>query len=402
MPSISSYFNPCSKEFNSMSEFQTLSCIQKTVIQIVTGIVALLSLGLLAIPVFRLLVGRVTVLPPEELPPTTAKTDVVAQAQLNPNTTLAKSQEQLKTSSDENVEPPVSKIKTAMPIVNVRIKGLQTQFAVRKLNAQEMYELSLGYPDSRGAQISQPTPIQMLTRLVLNQKLTKEKRIPILVANHIHAIDNGDCFFHAFAQVLNVILKRRKEAPVTSVELRKVVSDYVNDQKNQKEIQELFKLSSPRVCDNLQKYKENIGMPGSEGTPIWGQMKVDGQILCQIYNVNAKVWGAQLLIDEDNIKETVQALFPKGGVGWQARQKAFLANSDNWACGSDENDNVENIPGATETIEIAGSREHFHPVFKQGDVEVPKTNVGPKPVQVALDANQQPNVRSVPKPKPKG
>lgn len=79
---MSSYFNPCSNEFNAWNDFSLLSCEQRTVVCFVTGLVALLSFGLLATPVFRILVGRFKRMESHNLSPTSQKANVMAQITL--------------------------------------------------------------------------------------------------------------------------------------------------------------------------------------------------------------------------------------------------------------------------------------------------------------------------------
>lgn len=61
MPTICSYINPCSSDFHALHHFQRLSCPQKMgVVALTTLLACSIIFSILAIPVFRYLVGRCT------------------------------------------------------------------------------------------------------------------------------------------------------------------------------------------------------------------------------------------------------------------------------------------------------------------------------------------------------
>ncbi|MBS4170263.1 Uncharacterized protein NEOC95_000984 [Neochlamydia sp. AcF95] len=105
------------------------------------------------------------------------------------------------------------------------------------------------------------------------------------------AIDNGDCFFDAFAQALNKKLNKS----LTLTDLRRKVSEYVNALPSQNNwIKDSLKEEYGNI-DSYESYIKGIKHNSSEaekngGYPIWGKPEIDGIILCQLYHVNLKVY----------------------------------------------------------------------------------------------------------------
>ncbi len=136
------------------------------------------------------------------------------------------------------------------------------------------------------------------------------------------AIDNGDCFFDAFAQLLSLHLKRK----VTIKELRQIVSDYVHklDQGPEEDnwIKKMIQKEYIKM-DTYESYKEYIGYTCEEAlqkkwVPIWGQQGREGVILCRHFKVNLIIHevgcnddAAAQVDDMNNYWESDPAIYPR-------------------------------------------------------------------------------------------
>lgn len=74
MPTISSYFNPCSKDFQTCSDFKRLNVGSRIGVVILTALAAICSLGILAVPISRLLTKKLLPLNSSNLPKASYKT----------------------------------------------------------------------------------------------------------------------------------------------------------------------------------------------------------------------------------------------------------------------------------------------------------------------------------------
>lgn len=74
MPSISSYFNPCSKDFRTCSDFARLNLGKRIGVVILSALAIICSLGILAVAMPRLLVRKFLPLNTNNLPNTSLKT----------------------------------------------------------------------------------------------------------------------------------------------------------------------------------------------------------------------------------------------------------------------------------------------------------------------------------------
>jgi hypothetical protein len=101
MPTICSYFDPCSQDFNAIEKFKNLSCLQQTGIGLVTTLLACtIIFAPCATAVFRLLVDYCTATPP--LTPTDEKAkEIVKKALPEPN-----SRTQIPVINETTVEAP--------------------------------------------------------------------------------------------------------------------------------------------------------------------------------------------------------------------------------------------------------------------------------------------------------
>jgi hypothetical protein len=170
------------------------------------------------------------------------------------------------------------------------------------------------------------------------QKL--EKDLALLGKVHGSAVDNGDCFWHAFAQGLSAFLGRE----VTIKELRKKVSEEIlrlDKRPNQENW--VKKMMIDDYMDTYEQYRDRVAFTCGEVlekgwlAPIWGQEKRDGVILCQLYQVNLKVYSVGCINDHPSQMEDEENFY------------------------SGEDDFPKNQPYES-TVEIALYTGHFLPV----------------------------------------
>lgn len=154
------------------------------------------------------------------------------------------------------------------------------------------------------------------------------------------AVDNGDCFWHAFAQQLSIILKRE----VTIEELRKKVSEEVSRLDQGPDEENWVKaVMKGDTMDSYEEYRDEVAFTCDEvlkrglAKPIWGREGRDGKILTQLYQVNLKVYF----------------------VGYLKDKLSKMDNKSNFYWG------IEDIPSDlsySQTVEIALYPGHFLPV----------------------------------------
>lgn len=197
MPSISSYFNPCSKEFKTCSDFAQLNIGSRIGVVILTALAAICSLGILAFPTSRLLVRSFLPLDPLLLPQAPLKTHQSGLKLLS-NAAIPTDQSVMTAAmSPQNniVSTPSAKIVSAPLIpLNTQINQAVATAQKNKDCTHELFVESLGG-------ISRRSPVQPLsTRIVLESAevflRTKGKTLG-------NALENEFSFFHAFCQLYN-------------------------------------------------------------------------------------------------------------------------------------------------------------------------------------------------------
>lgn len=150
------------------------------------------------------------------------------------------------------------------------------------------------------------------------------------------AIDNGDCFFDAFAQSLNQVQSKN----LTVKDLRLAVKEYLENLKDTKWIEELLNVSSAKPKCSYEDFKDKVGYAGDQiDYALWGEERIEGVILCRLYNVNLKVYE----------------------VGVYSEEASEIEKNENYWIGEDNvypiNEKYEQI------VEIALYPHHFIPVF---------------------------------------
>lgn len=139
------------------------------------------------------------------------------------------------------------------------------------------------------------------TRVCLG-RLTSDVEVLFPDRELAYAIDNGDCFFDAFAKGLNPLLNK----PVTAKQLRKIVANYAQNLPEENWVrkgkQDKY---HPDVAYN--EWKENIGKAFSDNTTTsrglqWGTPTFDGKILCMYFNVKLRVIAEEVGDDEETLR----------------------------------------------------------------------------------------------------
>lgn len=158
-----------------------------------------------------------------------------------------------------------------------------------------------------------------------------------------NAIDNGDCFWDAFAQGLNKIFGKN----VSIQDLRQHVRNEIQrldkgpDQENW-----IKNMMKGDFMDTYEDYRDRVAYSCDEmlkkglASIIWGKEDRDGLILCHLFKVNLTVYSAGCL-DEDPAK---------------------MNDADNFY--SEKRDILADKP-YSHTVEIALYPGHFIPVFNK-------------------------------------
>jgi len=196
------------------------------------------------------------------------------------------------------------------------------------------------------------------------------------------AINNGDCFYDAIAQLLKTM---RIDASIES--LRKDICDALSNSIWRTHLEDKVKKDS-RVSASFDDYCRDIGKTtaqmGMQG-PIWGDAQREGVILADKYKFNLRVVQAgfiegNVVGDEDlktlkNLKEYLQQHEPNSPL--IAQHEADYQTRYRQLCNLEANYFIddETLPRGSPnpvTLTIALFGDHFVPVFdhRRGNVIV--------------------------------
>lgn len=117
MPTISQYFNPCSREFHTCRDFKTLTIKQRIGVVLLTALATICSIGLLSFAVTRLLVTRFAKWNIRDLPQASLKTHILAKNIILTNTQPAE------TVTPPPVVPIFSKTVAPPPMVPILLNN---------------------------------------------------------------------------------------------------------------------------------------------------------------------------------------------------------------------------------------------------------------------------------------
>lgn len=157
--------------------------------------------------------------------------------------------------------------------------------------------------------------------------------------------DSGDCFWDAFSQSLS----QQQETKVTVKELRQKVSDYAQQLDKGDDHDNWIKkmMKGNWIGETYEEYLNKVSLTCEEckeknmSSPIWGVEQRDGAILCNLFQLNLKVYAVGCI--EDDI--------------------AYLDKEDNFYFISEDYPPNSKNADQKKTIEMAIYPGHFLPVF---------------------------------------
>lgn len=309
---ISDCFSPCSERFKTCVEnFKQLEHKKYQVgIIILTVLATIFTLSLATCTVFCSLVGRFKRIEDKELP-STKKMERTAQE-------IFKSSEKTKSIEFPTKEIPVfhqekqsppstktgQKIDHSSVITSRRDNDLEDAFAQFQqeylneyqskpmvpedyLSEDDIYEIeeesSSEELKTYAAPIRKYVPVLRKeakeTTIQCINRITQEIEETLPNFELCYTIDDGNCFWDAFAQNLSML----KNSQYTVKDLRREVYEYVN--KNPIFEEEYKRLKLPED-DPYSVWKERLLHDGSGKTiPSWGSAEIEGVILSRVFNV---------------------------------------------------------------------------------------------------------------------
>lgn len=245
------YFNPFSTQFTAWEDFKNIKNVWSQVrIVTIVALVAIVTLGIGILPVFRLLVENHVI---KEGVTSPSKTTQTTETKLNNalfSDTVHKEQGELL--ANKNLSHAVDAQPVKQEIPAPIFTDADDSDTIRKKMGEYI----------------------VLTQLPANRKLGL-------------AIDNGDCFYDAFAQELNAEVYTKK----TIKELRTTVSDTITSVPFWREYhQKIAKDENP----------DHIALTAQEAIEqkkpvVWGRQALEALILSEVYRVNVCIVEAGLL-----------------------------------------------------------------------------------------------------------
>ncbi len=144
------------------------------------------------------------------------------------------------------------------------------------------------------------------------------------------AVDNGDCFFAAYAEALSNL----KGEQFTHKQMRQdVAKAFLSGDM----IGKIVKDGSNGGYKDVFDWEEKVVRNGDEGfVPMWGRGKIEGVLLCNTYNVDLVIYDVYESTDEYGTNKKLHIL-----------ENEFLPESER----------------AAQTIYMAGYPGHFFPIF---------------------------------------
>lgn len=233
---------------NIFKEFHSLSAGQKTGTIILSALAALVTLGIAFAPVFKSLVNRFNKLNANHLTQESAKANRVGG----------------------NIAP--------FAFVNIKEPfASSTQFEYDRPPSPAKLELTAKERAFFKTEHVSPSTQGALSRLSNDLQIILPKK------SLSSTIDNGDCFFDAFAQGLSKILKCK----ISHQELREIVSRYAQATVWPRD----FFGKGITSGTSYQHWKNNIkkDFSGGYSDALWGDPKLDGKILSMHFNVRMRL-----------------------------------------------------------------------------------------------------------------
>lgn len=377
---------------------------QRFGVVILSALAALCSLGILAAPVSRLLISRFKCLNTSALPTIPAQTHQIAQniivtssntqkhvpipvatststpasalasapvaASYAPASATAKTHALLQppTATSQPIPTQVASTKSnaAVPktVSNPALihSSPTTQSTIRPPSPYTIHFDDDGisktlFDESIGYKYSLPDPNNLKSTTKVKRALI-ENRLRVLGKTCGESADNGDCFLHSFAQSYNYWGNSAK--PVTVYDLRCILKQKVN---SVVWLESWFDENN-LTDETLWQYKANVGFCGGSGRtkpPSWGYPTREGQILCQHFKVNLKVYTA----DIQGITATTAGKLLANKTDLENYVKEGGETQNDVVIFGEDHNSAITIPGATKTVEMVVYPQHYLPVFDQ-------------------------------------
>lgn len=367
MPSISQYFNPCSREFHTCRDFKTLTLGQRMGVVVLTALAAICSIGLLSLAVSRLLVTRFANWNIRDLPQTSLKTHILAQQVIvTKESQTSKEHDNLQKNEplQKKPEPPpvvpilLNEEPLNTPIILPQAKPIEIPpTATSKLSAKNLFYNSIGYIDRKTHKSPQLPPSMDMKRMLIQSRLNSLGK---LMGD---AIGNADCLMHAFCQVINVNQKQNLNVENLRFQHSRTILAFSDFSRTW--LDDWFDANKGKVKETIQDFASKIQFSGTSQEPIWSFTQREGRILSALFNVNLRVYRGDISGLDDEKAKSLQkdpAAFME-----LINPQSPCMGPDICAFYVDQKDSVI-IPGATETVEIVAypyskNRDMFLPVF---------------------------------------
>lgn len=375
MPSVSSYFNPCSRDFQSCSDFARLNIGKRIGVVILTALAAIFSLGFFAVPVSRLLINRFKSLNTKALPPTPVKTNQIAQKTIaTPIITAAQNTISVQTISNPKTNPaPVSplaftQLPTHIPLQPSNIppqpapQSTITPFVPEstpqplslppqtthipytyKIAGPRNGNIMNEFDHAIGNGFTLTNPRSLTDNLPDITKVTRA-----LIENRLHSIGkwpgesvySGDSFLHSFAQSYNY--QRPNQTPLIVEDLRAILNKEVPDQ--------IWELDDGSDTDETLQQGEEV--------PSRGDPTKEGQRFCEHFGVNLKIYKAS--IQGLSSKKAAKLLTNENDLTNYVKEAGYTHND---IVKFEEDQSASINTGGTLTVEMVVYTDHYLPVF---------------------------------------
>lgn len=120
----------------------------------------------------------------------------------------------------------------------------------------------------------------------------------------VRTVDNGDCFYDAFAQGYNSMFNRNGDDNNDQIQtiksLRQIISDFAHDSGNEKQLINFKRILGKTYNEWYNYVHEDYETARKNNrNPIWGKLEVDGKILATYFNVNIRILSETFLYESN-------------------------------------------------------------------------------------------------------
>lgn len=311
MPSVIDYFHPCSNKFHAQKDFKRLDCGKRAGTVILTALAALLSLGVAGSAVFRLLVRHFS-----RIESNKGTKSSIQKIRNVGEPVITKDSTPIKSFSLPNLHSNRTPLFPEQDLLYPKTSHSRTSLYSEEdfwcSNSDEAYESSVEASDEEGWEyVADPSVAQRekFKRLAflegclnsLNDLLTLEnKKCGV-------SINNGDCFYDAFAIKLNefgILVTAKQLRENVSWEALRIHEENPDRNWIKTELEGENDFDFEKASDSIGntvlqrvsylEFIENVQFSAEEALSerkvlIWGNQNLDGRILANLYNVNLRV-----------------------------------------------------------------------------------------------------------------